>query len=181
MSQIQLHHATFSFLLEVLDQDAVHTNSEVVQEMFDEYIEAYDPGQTNSAKWVDVDYEAVHQWVIDNSSTPSEFQNKWALAASVVFFRLNSSSNGQGIPDPCPGCWGSTSLQTLPLNTAGAAGYTWIYQPTTQTWVRVCKTVFSLSDPSGSPLASPEIKITNQVVAVVRGQLEYAQETTSGT
>lgn len=181
MSDLDLHHATFSFLLEIHDQQAAQSNFAVVQQQFDAYVQAYDPGQANAAQWQNIDYDAVHQWVVDHASTPTEFFSKWALAASAVFFRFSNGSETQTIPDPCPNCWGSTSLEALPLSTIGSASYTWEYQATTQTWVRVCRSNFSLSDPSGSPPASPQIVIGGELVAVVRGQLDYAQETASGT
>lgn len=177
MSDNPLHHAAYSFLIAVVDRDAVAENYQAVQDHFQAFVQAYDPGQAKALQWRHVPYLDVVEWVSANSSNPTEYRAKWALAASVSFFRYDGGSSAQGIPDPCPGCWGSTALQATTLNTLGASSYEWVYHQPTQTWVRVCETNFALSASSGSPLVSPQIMVNSEVVANIRARLVYGQET----
>ncbi len=180
MTDLQVHHANYSYQLEVLVPQAVEDNYSAVQSHYNLFIQAYDPGLTKSASWRDVDYEAVHQWVVDSSSTPGTFDANWALAASAVFFRYDDGSSTQNIPDPCPGCWGPTSLRASAINTAGSYSYVWHFDEQSQKWVKVCRSTQALSTTQPSPPIYPEVVISGQIVAVVRGFLEYGQEVMQG-
>lgn len=176
MTGPSLHHASYRFLVQTLVPSAVQQNTPAVLAHFDQFVQAYDPGQAKSRQWVDVDYDAVHQWVESNSSTPAQFSANWALAASAVFFRYDGGSSTAGIPDPCPGCWDATPLQAQALNSSGQTAYEWVYDSNTNQWVRICIDVQGLVPTDPSPPVYPEVVVGGQVIAVVRASLRYVQE-----
>jgi hypothetical protein len=179
MSSLNLHHATFEFLVQALVPTAVQQHSATVLAHLDQFVQAYDPGQAKSKKWVNIDYNAVHQWVGNNSSNATEYEANWALAASAVFFRYDGGSSTAPIPDPCPGCWGPTPLQAVSLNGSGTYVYTWVWEPNAAQWVRVCVWVQGLVPTQPSPPIYPEVVVGNQVIAVVRGAVRFGQEVVS--
>lgn len=171
-----LHTASLSFHLRVLDAVTMSEHQELAMTHFADFVLAYDGTLSKGPAWLNVPFKAHHDWAKNLAQSggqydPSAFWQAYAKVCSEVFF-LDNVAPVSGIPHPAPGLWVASSLRAQPM-TPLATWYVWEYDSNTGKWVRQCYGDFDLLDPSGNAIISPTIMIEGVTVATVGVRLAY--------
>lgn len=171
-----LHAASLSFHLRVIDAVAMSEHQELVMGRFAEFILAYDGDLSKGQAWLNVPFKAHHDWAKNlahggGQYDPAAFRLAYAKVCSEVFF-LDTVAPVSGVPHPAPGAWAASSLRAQPM-TPLASWYVWEFDSNTGKWVRQCYADFDVIDPSGDANISPIIEIGGVIVATIGVRLAY--------